>query len=101
MARPRRLDAAEVSRQLDELPGWTGDVDRLARAYAFPEFMAVIRAVDAVAVEAEDMDHHPDLDIRWRTLHIVISTHDVGGTTQLDVELAHRIHGIATGLGAT
>ena len=59
-----------------------------------------LRAVDEIAVVAEAMNHHPDLDIRWRTLRVVLSTHDAGGVTQLDIEMAHRIHEIAAGHGA-
>ena len=95
----RRLDADEISRQLRDLPGWAGDGSDLRRSYAFPDFPTLIRAVDEVAVVAEAMDHHPDLDIRWRTLHVSLTTHDTGGVTQLDIELAHRIHDIATTLG--
>ena len=50
---------------------------------------------------AEEMDHHPDLDIRWRAVHVGLSTHDAGGVTQLDIEQAHRIDEIARQLGAT
>jgi len=46
------------------------------------------------------MDHHPDLDIRWRTVRVGLTTHDAGGVTQLDVEQAHRIAEIAARLGA-
>lgn len=56
-----------------------------------PDFLAAIRAVDDVALEAEDMDHHPDIDIRWRTVRFTLRTHAQDGVTQLDVELAHRI----------
>jgi len=101
MARPRRLDAEEVGRQLVGLPAWTGDVDRLARTLAFPDFRTAIRGVDEIAEVAEEMDHQPDLDIRWRTVHVVLSTHDAGGVTQLDIEQAHRIDGIAAELGAS
>ena len=66
----------------------------------FPDFRAAIRGVDEIALAAEEMDHHPDIDIRWRTLHLVLATHSAGGVTQLDVELAHRINEIAVGLGA-
>ena len=83
------------------LPGWAGDSASLRRSYDFPDFPAAIRAVDDIAIVAEAMDHHPDIDIRWRTLHLALSTHSAGGVTQLDVELAHRIHEIAVGLGAT
>jgi len=48
-----------------------------------------------VAIEAEEMNHHPDMDIRWRTVTFTLSTHSAGGVTQLDIELAHRIRMIA------
>jgi 4a-hydroxytetrahydrobiopterin dehydratase len=96
----RRLDHEEIARQLADLPGWVGDGAGLVRSYSFPEFLVGIRAVDEIAVVAEAMNHHPDLDIRWRTLHVGLSTHDAGGVTQLDIELAHRIHEIATAHGA-
>ena len=97
----RCLDAEELARQLDRLPGWSGDTTAITRTYAFPEFLALVRGVDELALEAEGMNHHPDLDIRWRSLHVRLSTHDAGGVTQLDIELAHRIHEIAAALGAT
>lgn len=97
----RRLDAEEISRQLVDLPGWQGDGEAIRRAYAFPEFLTTVRAVDEIALLAEAMNHHPDLDIRWRTLHVLLTTHDAGGVTQLDVELAHQIHQVAEALGAT
>ena len=50
---------------------------------------------------AEELDHHPDIDIRWRTLLFGLSTHSAGGVTQLDIELAHRIDAAATAHGAT
>lgn len=59
-----------------------------------PSFMAAIAWVVAVAEAAERADHHPDIDIRWRTVTFVLSTHDVGGITSLDVELARVIGGI-------
>lgn len=96
----RLLDDEEIARQVADLPGWSVASAALNRTYEFADFPTLVRAVDAIAVEAEHMDHHPDLDIRYRTLHVVCSTHDRGGITQLDVELAHRVHGIATGLGA-
>jgi 4a-hydroxytetrahydrobiopterin dehydratase len=50
--------------------------------------------------EAEQMQHHPDVDLRWKVTHWRLSTHSVGGLTQLDVELAHRISQIAVRLNA-
>ena len=97
----RRLDADEISRQLAELPGWLGDGDGLERSYSFPTFPLAISGVDDVAVMAETMNHHPDIDVRWRTVRFFLVTHDAGGVTQLDMELAHRIHETALRLGAT
>ncbi len=97
----RLLDDDEIARQLAGLPGWLGGTDRLERSYAFPTFLAAIRGVDEVALAAESMNHHPDMDVRWRTVRFVLSTHDAGGVTQLDVELAHRILDVAIGLDAT
>jgi len=86
---------------LRELPGWSGDTTTIRATLAFPDFSAAIRAVDEIALVAEAMNHHPDIDIRWRTLRVALTTHDAGGVTQLDVELAHRIADIAAGLGAS
>ena len=97
----RRLDAEEISRQLAALPSWSGDPAGIRASMTFPDFATAIRGVDEIALVAEEMDHHPDIDIRWRTLHLALTTHDAGGVTQLDVELAHRIDEIATELGAT
>ena len=91
----RLLEADEIARQLLDLPGWTREGDTLRRSIEAKDFPAAIRIVDGVAVEAEQMAHHPDIDIRWRTLHFALSTHSAGGITQLDVELAHRISVIA------
>ena len=97
----RALEVEEVERQVASLPGWAGDVSALRRSLSFADFPTAIRAVDDIAVVAEAMDHHPDIDIRWRTLHLTLSTHSAGGVTQLDIELAHRIQEIAVGHGAT
>ena len=96
-----RLEADEVARLLAPLTRWAGDVDVLERSYVFPDFPTAIRAVDEIAVIAQEIDHHPDIDIRWRTVRLVLSTHDSGGVTQLDFDFAHRIDKIASALGAT
>jgi len=87
----RLLDDEEITRQLSDLPGWTRDGDAFVATIEAPDFPAAIRVVDAVAEVAEQLNHHPDIDIRWRTTKWRLSTHDAGGITQLDVELAHRI----------
>ena len=96
----RLLDADDVTRQLDELPGWTGDASGISRTYEAEDFPSAIQLVDAVARDAEEMNHHPDIDIRWRNVTFACATHSEGGVTQLDIELAHRIDDLATEQGA-
>ncbi|MFN8097778.1 MAG: 4a-hydroxytetrahydrobiopterin dehydratase [Dermatophilaceae bacterium] len=96
----RLLTDEEITRQLADLPGWRRDGDTITVSYAAPTFPDAIRLVDEVAIEAEAMNHHPDIDIRWRTTTWALSTHDAGGLTQLDIELAHRIADHARRLGA-
>lgn len=96
----RLLTAEEIRAQLDTLPDWAGDTVALRRTVEFPDFPRAISAVVGVADVAEEMDHHPDMDIRWRTITFSLATHSAGGVTQQDVELAHRISAIAASLMA-
>ena len=89
----RLLTDEEVARQLGDLPGWTREGDAIVATIEAPDFPAAIRLVDEAADEAEEMNHHPDIDIRWRTTSWLLTTHAAGGLTQLDIELAHRISG--------
>lgn len=101
MAQPTLLTDAEVGTGLDRLPGWSGTTSGIERSYDFPAFLAGVQTVSEVATAAESMDHHPDIDIRWRTVHFACSTHSAGGLTSLDLELATKIHQLATAAGAT
>jgi 4a-hydroxytetrahydrobiopterin dehydratase len=85
------LDDAAIRAALDDLPGWERDGDALVRTAKLPSFPAAIEVVDRVAEIAEERNHHPDIDIRWRTLVFRCSTHSAGGITALDVELAGAI----------
>ena len=87
----RRLEGEELDRQLAELSSWTRAGESITRTIEFPDFPTAIRAVNAVAADAEAMDHHPDIDIRWRKVTFTLSTHSEGGLTQLDIELANQI----------
>ena len=98
----RLLTDEEIDRQLRDLPDWRRDpADRAAITASFtaPDFPTGIRLVDEVADVAQQMDHHPDIDIRWTTVRLAVSTHSGGGLTQLDVELAHRVSQEAARLG--
>ena len=88
---PRLLEDDEITAALGDLPGWEREDDALVRTAALPSFPAAIAVVDRVAAIAEERDHHPDVDIRWRTLTFRLSTHYKGGITERDVALAQAI----------
>jgi len=85
------LDDVAVAAALRDLDGWTGDATGIARTVEMASFPAVIAAVVEIAKVAEEMDHHPDIDIRWRTLTLRCATHSAGGVTDRDITLAERI----------
>jgi len=85
------LDDAAIRAALDTLTGWQRAGDALVRTARLPSFPDAITVVDRVAEIAEARDHHPDIDIRWRTLTFRCSTHSAGGITDLDVALAAAI----------
>ena len=92
----RELVAAEtLVEQLATLDaGWTGDTHALRRVIEFADFPAAVTFIDRKAVEAERLDHHPDIDLRWRTVHVTLSTHSSGGVTDLDLALAREVDAI-------
>jgi 4a-hydroxytetrahydrobiopterin dehydratase len=85
------LSEDEITTALAELPAWERRGDSITRTADAADFPAAIRVVNAVAEAAEELDHHPDIDIRWRTLTFVLSTHSAGGLTSLDFQAAARI----------
>lgn len=88
---PRLLTSEDVAVQLRDLPGWAYEDDRLVREVQLASFAAALDLVVAVGAEAEDMNHHPDADLRYDRVRFALWTHVAGGVTQYDVELAHRI----------
>lgn len=93
---PGLLSPEQVQSFLAGHPAWTVDADgrTIRRTVTAPDFPAAIAAVTAVAVRAEAADHHPDIDIRWRTVRFALSTHSAGGLTDRDVTLATTIDGL-------
>jgi 4a-hydroxytetrahydrobiopterin dehydratase len=91
-------DAETVERWLGDHPEWSGGTDGIRRSVTAPVFLDGIALVAAVSAVAEDMDHHPDMDIRWRTVTFALSTHSAGGVTELDLLLGERIDLLASGL---
>jgi 4a-hydroxytetrahydrobiopterin dehydratase len=91
MSNRELLSDEQITAGLRTLPEWHREGDSLKRTVKAKDFPAAIRIVVAVAEQAESMDHHPDIDIRWRTLHFTLSTHSSGGITALDLKLASLI----------
>ena len=88
------LDGDAIQARLAEVPGWAGDTAAIKRTVVAANFLAGIRLVDMVAEVAEELDHHPDIDIRWTSITFTISTHSAGGVTGKDFELAARINAL-------
>ncbi|RBY94366.1 4a-hydroxytetrahydrobiopterin dehydratase [Blastococcus sp. TBT05-19] len=91
MPRPPRLSPDSVTAALADLPLWSGNGDGIRRSVQLPSFRDAVAAIGAIADVAEEMDHHPDVDLRYRTLHLSLVSHSAGGVSELDLELARRI----------
>jgi 4a-hydroxytetrahydrobiopterin dehydratase len=85
------LSDIEIQRDLGSLQGWSRKGDVLTRTYAFRNFLQSIEFVNRVATLAESANHHPDIDIRYSKVTLTLSTHDAGGITSNDVNLARAI----------
>jgi 4a-hydroxytetrahydrobiopterin dehydratase len=93
------LSADAVSAGLAELhPEWTGSTHELARSIEFAGFPTAVEFVNRLAPRCEELDHHPDLALRWRTVEVVLSTHSAGGVTARDLQLAGIVDEVAAGL---
>lgn len=88
--KPLKLSDAAAVEALAALPGWAVDGNELVKEYRFPGYMDGIEFVRRLAVEAEELNHHPDLRVGWRLVQVRLTTHSVGGLTALDFELARR-----------
>lgn len=98
MPERRLLSQQEVQEAVGRLPGWSSEGGRLQKTFAMPSFLQGIELVNRVARVAEQMNHHPDIHIHYRRVRFELSTHDLGGISTLDVELARRIDEQAAGL---
>jgi 4a-hydroxytetrahydrobiopterin dehydratase len=87
----QKLSDVEIQRALGNLFGWARRGDVLTKTFTFSKFADGIAFVDRVAAMADEMDHHPDIDIRYTKVTMTLSTHDAGGITQADLTLAEKI----------
>jgi 4a-hydroxytetrahydrobiopterin dehydratase len=89
--RPPALSSEESAIFLKQLPQWKSNGVSITKTFTAETFPQVIEWVVAIAVAAEELDHHPDLDIRWTTLIVTLTTHDRSALTHLDFDLATAI----------
>jgi 4a-hydroxytetrahydrobiopterin dehydratase len=98
MARPKKLSAADIKTRLAKLPLWSLKASKLHREYKFKDFVTAFGFMSSVALVAESMNHHPDWFNVYSTVKIDLNTHDAGGITELDFQLAQKAEAIASKL---
>ncbi|MBV9850479.1 MAG: 4a-hydroxytetrahydrobiopterin dehydratase [Armatimonadetes bacterium] len=96
-----KLSDDEVQQHMTHLPGWSRQGDSITRQYQFADFDHALEFVIAVGRAAEDVKHHPDMDIRYNKVTLTLTTHDAGGLTEADMEMAASADGAADALGAS
>ena len=90
-----RLTDEQRREALDRLNDWREDGGTISRTFHFRDFARAIDFVNAVAEMAEDVNHHPDIDIRYNKVTISLTTHSAGGLTRNDIELGAGIDNLA------
>ena len=85
------LSSEEVEERLVDLSGWEREDDAIRKAFKGDDFKSSVDFVNRVLPVAEEMNHHPDLEISWNTVTVTITTHSEGGLTENDFELASKI----------
>lgn len=90
-----KLSETEVNQQLQSLPDWTIEDQQLRRTYQFEDFVEAVAFVNRLVEPAETAGHHPDIAISFNQVAIALTTHDAGGITQQDFDLAQVISQIA------
>ena len=77
---------------------WAGSAIELRRSIEFVDFTTAVDFVNRLAPACEELDHHPDLALRWRWVDVVLATHSAGGVTELDLQLAEQVDDVAAQL---
>ncbi len=91
MGKRTLLTDSEIAAGLADLGGWNREGNALRRTFGFAGFPEAVAFVDRLVEPAEELDHHPDVDLRYNRVIVTLSTHSAGGITALDLELARRI----------
>lgn len=86
-----RLDDQEIEKSLAGLEGWERSGDAIRKQFKGDDFVGSVEFVNSLVAPAEEMEHHPDLEISWDTVTVTITSHSEGGLTENDFKLAERI----------
>jgi 4a-hydroxytetrahydrobiopterin dehydratase len=89
------LDDSEIEARLAEHPGWERSGSAIRKQFKCSDFVGSVNFVQSLVEPAEEMNHHPDLEISWDTVTVSLSTHSDGGVTAADFELATKIDALA------
>ena len=95
MAKREKLDGEALERAVAGLDGWSVDDGKLHKEFEFDDFVSAFGFMASAALCAERMNHHPEWFNVYNTVRVDLNTHDVGGITELDVELAEELDDIA------
>lgn len=95
MTRPKKLAPEEIESRLADLPGWQLTAGKLHRTFRFEDFVRAFGFMSQVAILAEKMDHHPEWSNVYDRVEVDLTTHDAGGLTVLDFELAAHMNRLA------
>lgn len=95
IANTMALTETEINQQIQSLPDWTRNGDAISRTFKFKDFVAAIAFVNQLVEPAEAAGHHPDLEISYNRVKVSLTTHDAGGLTQQDFDLAKTISQLA------
>lgn len=88
-----KMSEAEIRSALEQASNWTQAGEAIQRTFSFPNFVESMAFVNRVADEAERAEHHPDILIRYNKVTLTLSTHDAGGITRKDFDLALAVDG--------
>ncbi len=95
-----KLNDDEIAQHMGKLPGWRRDGDRLTKQYQFKDFIHSLQFVNLIGQTAEAVQHHPDIDVRYNKVILTLTTHDSGGITHNDIEMAASSDDFADTVGA-
>jgi 4a-hydroxytetrahydrobiopterin dehydratase len=90
-----RLENQQIEDRLSELEGWQRSGEAIEKQFRLDDFKGSVEFVNRITPEAEEMNHHPDLEISWNKVTVTITTHSEGGLTSGDFDLAKRIDSVA------